>query len=163
MNKKKNAILLIALGLMSCGEESIDSVDTFNENDNLKSRFLNVQPSSHLRVYYDNGDPDGKWGEDWGCKGTGGNCLETIVIDIPRLSSKGYNITIKTIVSGNQEEIKKHFSSNKKEILLFLQQNLVEGVIVGELTVTHKGNDSSFVLIFKDRKENIVAVQPFVE
>jgi len=163
MNKKFFAISVIAFGLMSCEGEGTDSVGTFNENDNLKSKFSNVQPSSHLREYYDNGDPDGKWGEDWGCKGTGGNCLETIVIDLPLLSPKAYNITIKTIVSGNQEEIKKHFSSNKKELLHFLQQNLVEGVIAGELTVTHKWNDSSFVLIFKDRKENIVAVQPFVE
>jgi len=163
MNKKFFAISVIAFGLMSCDEESTNSMDAFPKNEHLKSKFSNVQPNSALRIYYDNGDPDGKWGEDWGCDGEGGNCLETIVIDLPRLSPKAYNIIIKTIVSGNQEEIKKHFSSNKKELLHFLQQNLVEGVIAGELTVTHKGNDSSFVLIFKDRKENIVAVQPFVE
>jgi len=163
MNKKIFAISVIAFGLMSCEIEDTSSMYVFNESYSLKSKFLNNQPNSNLKVYYDNGDPDGEWGKDFGCEGSGGTCLDVIVIDIPRLSPKAYNITIKTIVSGNQEEIKKHFSSSKKELLNFLQQNLVEGVIAGELNVMHKGNDSSFVLIFKDRKENIVAVQPFVE
>jgi len=162
MKKKIFSIVMIALGLMSCEGEGTDSVDTFNENDNLKHVILKGNKKSYPK-YFDNGKEDGEWGKDFGCEGSGGTCLDMIVIDLPRLSPKAYNITIKTIVSGNQEEIKRIFSSNEKELLPFLQQNLVEGVIAGELSVTHKGNDSSFVLIFKDRKENIVAVQPFVE
>jgi|GEM_PF-1501160 len=163
INKKFLAISVIAFGLVSCEGESTDSMDTFNENDNLKSKFLNVQPNSHLREYYDNGDPDGKWGEDWGCAGTGGNCLETIIIDIPRISKKTFNTVIQKIIVGDKEEIRKHFTKNEKEIEQMLDTDLVKGVIGSKLFVTHKGDDFTFVLLFKDTKDNVVFVQPFVK
>jgi len=166
MKKKIFAISLIAFGLMSCEREveGSSSMYVFSKNKDLKSKFLNSEYETGLRTYFDNGKEDGEWGKDWGCgEPLTGNCLNTIVIDLPRTDVKTYNITIQKIVSRNQEEIRNHFYSNEKEISSFLHIDLVQGVIAGELFVTHKGDDSTFVLIFKDKRDDIVIVQPFVK
>jgi len=157
MKKKIFAISLIAFGLMSCEGESIDSMNTSNENNDLKSRFLNIGQETGLRELYNTS----------GCyycdEPRTGNCLDTIVIEFSVNDKKVFDFMVEKIVAGDKEEIKNYFYDNEKEISRLLDNNLVKGVISGELFVTHNnGRDSSFVLIFKDKKDNIIAAQPFM-
>lgn len=130
----------------------------FNKKDDKAFKYF----GSTYMVYYDNGNPSGTWGKDFGCQGTGGNCIEPIVItNLIKVFS--FQLAYK-VSTGTAIEIREYFTVNQTELGNILDNRLVDDVVAGELYVRHRGgiDEESFVLIFVDENDENQVVQPFV-
>ncbi|MGE4346785.1 MAG: hypothetical protein AB7D46_05145 [Flavobacteriaceae bacterium] len=112
------------------------------------------------RVYYDNGKPDGVEGVDYGCKDTGGTCLDDLIItdDEPiAIISFAYKVT-----QGNPDEIRAFVDGERDLLLEFFDEALVNEVINGNCNVSGRGDiERTFYFIFKNNvSEEILAVYP---
>lgn len=129
--------------LVSCEKEED------KKNIDQSSRLLNA--SSSLRVYYDNG------GNDYGCKGSGGNCLPDVIVTAP----KSYYFAPLFESGSNTVEL---FTKNAEVYKSVIDPKYVDGVIKGSLFVEAKQNDATNTnyLSFSDRDKNSHAVYSLI-
>lgn len=111
-----------------------------------------------MRVYYDRGD------DDYGCEGTGGNCLPDVIITdepiaIIRFAQIAYKVT-----QYSPAEVRGFFEEERDLVLEFFDEAIVDEVINGDCIVSGRGDiERTFYFIFKDNiSEEILAVYPII-
>ena len=118
-----------------------------NQNNEFEAVYPMLAQGNNLRVYYDNG------GDDYGCSGSGGNCLPDVIIT-PSVYQMAQSI--ETILSaGSQDEVQNFFQDNYESLVEFISPNYIEGTLSGYYHVSCRGHvDEKFYLLFASRSEN---------
>src|SRR5690606_12281145 len=106
--------------------------ETISSNDGIAFRH-----KSNYMIYYDNGNPNGTWGKDFGCRDTGSNCIEPILIT-NYIKVFSYALASR-ISTGTPTEIREYFTVNRTLLDTLLDYSLVEDVIDGKIFVKHRG------------------------
>lgn len=119
----------MALALFGCQKEDLSPA---SENSGMRSK---ADQRTALRVYFDNG------GSDYGCKGSGGNCLPDVVVT-PHLRG-AVNAVFGVVNSENPTAISHVFENYKDLLSRHMDREDVEGVIRGRYTVKSRGKDSN--------------------
>jgi len=138
--------------LLSCTKSAENhltpSLPEYSGKPDVKNR------TKDLRVYYDEG------GENYGCRGTGGNCLPTVIVTPARKGAMDDIFSKLRMASWSGK--KNIFSANSQLLQEFLPAGLIDGVISGELDVRirdSKLNPQLFILFYE--KGNLTAAIPF--
>jgi hypothetical protein len=142
-NLIKGALFFALVGTVMIGcekDESISPVDS-NDNDNIEASKTKSLPNNkaHGRVYYDNG------GNDYGCSGSGGNCLDDVIVEAA-LGPAMEDIII-VVNTNNQPAIQEEFSDNAF-VESVVPVDVINGVISNNLVVTLKSNSDYDYLLF---------------
>lgn len=149
----------LALGLIltSCNKEEIETIEESVITVDVE------KAAGSYRVWYDNGNQPGQDGVDYGCKGSGGNCLDTVVVTASMASPEIAGDLIDTVGSGNAGAVIEIFKRYERELAKVIPSNLIRGVIGGELQVSNKGTfekNETVYLNFNDRRGNTKSVIP---
>ncbi|WP_299435015.1 hypothetical protein [uncultured Aquimarina sp.] len=149
----------LALGLIltSCNKEEIETIEESVITVDIE------KAAGSYRVWYDNGNQPGQDGVDYGCKGSGGNCLDTVVVTASMASPEIAGDLVDTVGSGNTGAVIDIFKHYGRELSEVIPANLIEGVIGGELQVSNKGTfekNEIVYLNFNDRRGNTKSVIP---
>lgn len=147
------------LGLIaSCNKEKVEPTvrnSTMNTSINDSEEKGSVMDkASGRRVWFDNG------GKDYGCKGSGGNCLPDVIVT-PKLMADIRGIG-EVILHGNADEIKNEFNDKKASLQEVLNNEHILGVINGKMNVSVKGLDTDVIyMLFSIKSDkNTIAVYP---
>lgn len=149
---------LIVLILNSCQKEA-------DSSDIQKSAITKVTkaPPSNLRVWHDNGNPNGQDGIDYGCWDQGGNCLPDVIITPKDQKTIQVLRDIYLLsLSGTQEQIVQVVKENLNVLSSLIDEKILDSVIKGEKQLTVKGNldeNNGAYIIVSENKE-IIQVQP---
>jgi len=112
-----------------------------------------------LRVYYDDGTIPGTEGVNYGCSGSGGNCLPDVVVT-PGLSSDITNV-FTAVYTGNQTSIETAFNTYQNSLLNYVSRDDIDGVIHGTYIARARGASPGMrYLIIYDSSGHIVSVYP---
>lgn len=154
--------LMIAAAIMfSCEKEDITVKD---DNSNQNSTITSVEKASaELRIWYDNGDPDGIEGEDYGCHKSGGNCYPEVVVT-PSIG-EDLDDVIDVINTEDSEAIISSFHNNESFLSDLFGTDVVENVIDGVYTPSTRGEltaDSRIYFLFNS-SESLEVVKPVGE
>jgi hypothetical protein len=116
-------------------------------------------PKASLRVYFDDGTVPGVEGVNYGCSGTGGNCLNDVVVT-SELKPAMDNV-FSAAYSANDEQIRAAFQTNKAALLNYVSSKHVNGVITGAYTARARGAAPGYrYLMIRDTAVRIVGVYP---
>ncbi|TAE18056.1 MAG: hypothetical protein EAZ95_05280 [Bacteroidetes bacterium] len=150
--KKVILTAICAVALASCQQQK--EVAPTQEAKTSVTR----KDKSDLRVWYDRG------GSDYGCSGTGGNCLDDVILSAPK--PKGFTATLQTMSAGTPTEIRDAFSDNRSVLIQYISATVVDATINGDLNATLRGlpTDATCYMLFSDANTNtITTVYPVVQ
>ncbi|SEC20815.1 hypothetical protein SAMN04489761_2378 [Tenacibaculum sp. MAR_2009_124] len=155
MKKLVGITLALAFTLSSCSnEETIAPSDTSGVEENTRAL--------GGRVWFDNGAQPGVDGVDYGCSGSGGNCLDEVVV-YGIASPYVLNDLNDTIGSGNTQGTQHVFEAHAEELSKFIPGKLIDGVINGSLYVKSRGKlnkEQTMYLNFTNRRGKTVSIVP---
>lgn len=153
-----SSLLIAAAVLFSCEKEdvktNIESSKDVTENPTV------AKAASDLRIWYDNGDPDGVEDVDYGCKDSGGNCYATA--DVTPSTSDDLGDVIDVINTGNEEDIISSFKENERMLKDILGSFVVEQVIEEIYTVAVRGelNEDENIYFLFSSADKLEEVKP---
>lgn len=145
-------VALLAILVSACEKES-SPILTAN-NSAIEAMSFD---KSELRVYFDNGP------KDYGCAGTGGNCLPDIIVrpekQLLSVIQNIENFTISKSTSNALQVIRNNFDLLAK----IISTDVLNKVLSEELSLTVKGSlDSKDTIYFVYSKSGeIISVQPY--
>lgn len=151
--------LMIAAAIMfSCEKEDITVKD---DNSNQNSTITSVEKASaELRIWYDNGDPDGIEGEDYGCHESGGNCYPEVVVT-PSIG-EDLDDVIDVINTEDSEAIISSFHNNESFLSDLFGTDVVVKVIEGVYKPSIRGEltEHNSIYFLFERDNMIEVVKP---
>lgn len=125
-------LALVGIGVVGCKK-----TDLSKNEENVSTSILTAKANG--RVYFDNGDPNGVEGIDYGCSGSGGGCLPEVTVK-PSIVNPVKNVYYS---AGNNSLVSTIFTNNKIDFFEIFGEQNVNDVISGVATVTVRGNISS--------------------
>lgn len=141
----------VGIGMLSCEkvvpqvkEKATDGEVVSNSETKVSSR----------PAFFDNG-------VNYGCEGTGGNCLPMVTI-----RPKSLHHSIDNIINSNDDPnvVRNEFQSHKKLYLEICSQNAVNGILDGSLTLETRGAigvpNGLFFKFFDINSNEMIEVQP---
>ena len=154
--KKVFTLAILAIIFASCHKDQLDPTTPTCTDVTSASGTAKRLIGSTYRVYYDNG------GTDYGCKGTGGNCLDDVVVT-PNISARFKNI-IAVLHSDNPKAITNVLVNHKEFLEQYIDKDILMSAIDGSSSIQVKGTlqDGNVFLIFISAKGEIQAVYPIV-
>lgn len=153
----KNVIIvaIFAIALASCQKEQITPNKILsNRNETLSTKKL----VGNLRIYYDNG------GSDYGCKGSGGNCLPDVVITSEIMAN--FNDIFDVLHSNNATAIRSVFNNQKEFLEEYIDTNILQLAINGEYNVKAKGDNpdqTRYIIFVSSKKGSVEGVYPITK
>lgn len=160
---KKVILSIFTLGLLfvACEKEIVTPTSELSQNglnvQDESSESVNVKANG--RVWHDNGAQPGVDGQDYGCWNSGGNCLaEVVVVGLADINDMG-DIT-DVVDTGISEDIIDSFDDNERMLDNYINSDIVDGVISGDIIVTGRGALSSTYYFVFNEQGKIVNVTP---
>lgn len=149
---KKIYLIFMIGAIVSCSTDNNEA----NENANTTAADFQLKAQSgSLRVYYDNG------GDDYGCKGSGGNCLPDVIVtpNVHQMAESIDNI----VSAGSPDELNNFFQENYEGLMEFIDPAHIEGTLNGYYSVSCQGNlEDRFYLRFANPDNEFEAVYPLL-
>jgi len=132
--------LVIGFGMQSCEKQNVHPNSTSTSNSlNEKNKDIAMKTST-LRVWYDYG------GSNYGCRGTDGNCRDDVNVS-PTKHTKINNLAYNAN-NGDPIDVITELSNDYSFYATIFDNDMLDGVINGSLSLTAKGNLSSSTMIF---------------
>lgn len=143
------SVLTALLGVFSCQtDESASSESTTNH-----------AKMYDMRIYYDFG------GTDYGCSGSGGNCLDDVEIECYISEDLIEDVPIYVPVELPKPPIsfKDHVRANRDIFVQYFKPELIDGILNDEVRIAKRGSCEAgkIYVIFGDNDSKIISVQPF--
>lgn len=151
--KKLIGLVCAALTLAGCQKEQT------HPNGTSTIGALDETKSASYRVYFDNGAQPGVEGQDYGCAGSGGNCLPDVVVTASLKPAIDNVFT--AVYTNNDATIRSAFSANRTALLNYVDKAHVDGVINGTLRARARGaSPNNRYLIIRRTGGVLVGVYP---
>lgn len=156
-----SSLMVIAAMMISCEKEEVNVKDDKSKQDSTVATV--EKKAADLKIWYDNGDPDGVDGEDYGCHKSGGSCYPEVVIT----PSTGDDLgdVIDDVNTEDREVIISSFQNNESLLNDLFGTDVVENVIDGVYTPSTRGEltaDSRIYFLFNSA-ESLEVVKPVGE
>lgn len=150
--------LIATTGLVSCKKEVLTPTSSQSQIQSQTPTSSSARGAFYFRVFYDNG------GQDYGCRGSGGNCADDIVVSA---HIKGaINGVFGSLHSGNDIAIQTVFENYKNVLINHMDEGDVDGVIRGNLKAKARGTnptENRYIILTDASTDMEVAVYPFVK
>lgn len=113
-----------------------------------------------LKIWYDNGSPDGTRDIDYGCRDTGGNCLERVTVTAQlKADIRGIG---QVILHGSASQIINEFKTKRNLLEPIVGTSHVQGVINSALIPEVRGVDDDviYLVFYNQQKTKVLMVYP---